>query len=77
MEQSIDGVLSILGTNVSLVLKKVPGMYPALNQDMLNGFFSNVNLATLIEDKWYQEGEKKDDVYALLKTRGLWSAVPF
>lgn len=51
MEQSIDGVLSILGTNVSLVLKKVPGMYPALNQDMLNGFFSNVNLVTLIEDK--------------------------
>lgn len=43
MEQDI-GILSILGTTVSLVPQKVPGMFPAVSQDLLNVFFSNVNL---------------------------------
>lgn len=33
-----------------MVPKKVPGRYPALNEDSLNRFFSDVNLAALIMD---------------------------
>lgn len=65
------GILSILGTALFLVPKRVLVCIQPSNQDSLSGFLSNVKLIILIKDKWYQEGENKDDVCGLLRTKGL------
>lgn len=71
MERDVDGDI-VYFRHCSLPgAQESASMYPALNQDSLSGFLSNVKLIILIKDKWYQEGENKDDVCGLLRTKGL------